>query len=198
MTRITGDLEAVAASIAGGGVVVVPTDTVYGLACDPRHAHAVARIYAIKGRPPEMELSILGAGLAPLEEHGEITGVALSLALAHWPGPLSLIVPTAQPGRWAVPSGSTVSVRVPGHSGLLALLELTGPLATSSANRHGAAPASTAREAVAALGGEVDLVLEGGPAKGQASTIIDCTEVPPRVLRLGPLSLEELRPHLGV
>lgn len=184
--------------IAAGGVIVVPTDTVYGIACDPRDAAAVERVYRIKRRPEGMELSILGARIGDLEEHGCLDGAARRLGTAYWPGPLSLVVPVAHPGRFAVPrNGGTVSLRVPGHALLRELLARTGPLASTSANRHGEPAAITAEEALAALGEEVDLVVDGGSADGRGSTIIDLTEVPPRVLRVGPLSLEELRPHLG-
>jgi tRNA threonylcarbamoyl adenosine modification protein (Sua5/YciO/YrdC/YwlC family) len=197
-SAVTGDIDAAAGVIAAGGVIVIPTDTVYGIACDPRAAGAVERVYRIKRRPEGMELSILGARIADLEEHGLLDGVARRLGTACWPGPLSLVVSVAHPGRFAVPrDGETVSLRVPGHALLRELLARTGPLASTSANRHGEPAAVTAEEALAVLGEEVDLVVDGGSADGRGSTIIDLTEVPPRVLRVGPLSLEELRPHLG-
>jgi tRNA threonylcarbamoyl adenosine modification protein (Sua5/YciO/YrdC/YwlC family) len=197
-SAVTGDIDAAAGVIAAGGVIVIPTDTVYGIACDPRAAAAVERVYRIKRRPEGMELSILGARIADLEEHGVLDGAARRLGSAYWPGPLSLVVSVAHPGRFAVPRhGATVSLRVPGHGLLRELLARTGPLASTSANRHGEPAAINAEEALAAVGEEVDLVVEGGSADGRGSTIIDLTEVPPRVLRVGPLSLEELRPHLG-
>jgi L-threonylcarbamoyladenylate synthase len=194
---IVGVAEAVDIVMAGG-VVAVPTDTVYGLACDPRRASAVDRVYALKERPLELELSILGATLGDLERIGVLDARALALAAAFWPGGLSIIVPVRAGSGLAVPRRrSSVSLRVPDHHVLRDLLVLTGPLATTSANRHGAPAATTAGECEAALGPDVDGVVDGGRAKGRGSTIIDVTEAPPRLLRLGPISAEALRPHIG-
>jgi L-threonylcarbamoyladenylate synthase len=191
-------LDEAAERIAAGGVVGVPTDTVYGLACDPRSAAAADRIYAIKQRPPDMELSLLGATLEDLELCGDMSPLARSLAAEFWPGGLSIIVPVRRDARLAVPRrGSTISLRVPAHSLLRQLAARTGPLATTSANRHGRPAALTAAECEAALGGGIGGVLDGGPAGGLGSTIIDLTEAPPRLLRLGPISAEALRPYLG-
>lgn len=199
MAAPTGDPGRVAAALAAGGVVAVPTDTVYGLACDPADHAAVERVYAVKRRPPGLELILLGADLAAVAGVAVVDGVAADLAAAFWPGALTLVVPApARPRRLAVPrSGDTVGVRVPAHALLRDLLARTGPLATTSANRHGEPPCRTASEAAARLGGEVDAVLDGGPSAGVASTIIDCTLTPPRVLRPGPLTSTDLRPYLG-
>jgi L-threonylcarbamoyladenylate synthase len=191
-------LESVAAVLAGGGVAGVPTDTVYGIACRPDDPSALARLYAIKRRPEGMEVGLLGAGAADLEPLVAMSPAARRLAAAHWPGGLSLVLP-AVPGRGlAVPRrGTSLMVRVPDHPLLRALLRRTGPLAVTSANRHGEPACATAEEVAARLGGELDAVLDGGPGDGRGSTIIDCTEDPPRVLRTGPLDLDELRLHLG-
>jgi L-threonylcarbamoyladenylate synthase len=191
-------LDSVVLALDGGGVVGIPTDTVYGIACRPDDSSAVDRIYAIKERPLAMELSLLGAEVADLAALAVMSAAAYRLAAAFWPGPLSLIVPARRRSRLAIPrSRDSLSIRVPDHDLLRRLLRITGPLASSSANRHGQPPAITAPEVVAALGSALDAVLDGGPAKGQASTIIDLVTTPPRVLRTGPLSAAELRPHLG-
>ena len=194
-------LAAAAAALAAGGVVGVPTDTVYGLACDPAHsgaAAAIERIYRIKRRPPGLELGLLAAGADRLDPVAVLDARARRLAAAFWPGPLSLIVPARLPRRLAVPrEGTTLSVRVPAHPLLLALLDRTGPLATTSANRHGEPACADAACVQARLGAEIDALLDGGPAEGRGSTIIDLTQQPPRVLRVGPLSAEQLRPYLG-
>jgi L-threonylcarbamoyladenylate synthase len=191
-------LGPVAAVLAGGGVAGVPTDTVYGIACRPDHPAALARLYAIKRRPEGMEVGLLGAGAADLEPLVAMTPAARGLAAAHWPGGLSLVLP-AVPGRGlAVPRrGTSLMVRVPDHPLLRALLRRTGPLAVTSANRHGEAACTTAAEVAERLAGELDALLDGGPGDGRGSTIIDCSEDPPRVLRTGPVSFDQLRPYLG-
>ena len=191
-------VAATARVVAAGGVVVIPTDTVYGLACDPRSVAAVERIYAIKRRPAGLELSILAADGAACGTVGVVEGIARRLGEAFWPGPLSLVVPARAGAGLVIPrTGTSISVRVPASDALLELLRLTGPLASTSANRHGEPPCADAGAAAALLGPEVDAVLDGGPSAGRASTIIDCTANPPRVLRAGPLGPAELRPYLG-
>jgi L-threonylcarbamoyladenylate synthase len=191
-------LEAIAAIIEQGGVVAIPTDTVYGLACHPDSKAAAERIYTIKRRPPHMELSLLGATTEGLARFGRLdTPQAQRLAQAFWPGPLSIIVPITKPRHPAIPrSGDTISLRVPAHPLTRELLARTGPLASTSANRHGEAPATTAQEVTSAMANDLDAILDGGPAAGLASTIIDCSVIPARVLRTGPLGDAELRPYL--
>jgi L-threonylcarbamoyladenylate synthase len=183
--------------IRQGGVIAIPTDTVYGLACDPADPAAVSRIYAIKRRPDGLELTVLTASLADVEDDVDLSPAARTLAAAYWPGALS-IVSTLRSRRWAIPrDGTTLSVRVPDHPIALELLRRTGPLATTSANRHGEPAPDTAEGVVAALGAEVDCVLDGGRSAGLASTIIDCTTTTPRVLRDGPISATALLSLLG-
>ena len=184
----------IARVIAEGGVVAIPTDTVYGLACHPDDARAAERIFQIKRRPPGMELSLLAATREDAGRFGGLTGVAARLADRFWPGALSIVVTATNPRHAAIPRhGDTIMLRVPAHPLTRELLTLTGPLASTSANRHGQPPATTAAEANAL---EPDAVLDGGPAAGQASTIIDCSVMPPRVLRAGPLGADELSPYL--
>jgi tRNA threonylcarbamoyl adenosine modification protein (Sua5/YciO/YrdC/YwlC family) len=190
-------LDAAVAAIARGGVIAIPTDTVFGLACDPANAAAVDRVYAIKHRPADLELTLLSASAADIEEDVELNAMARTLAVAYWPGALSIICRLGA-RRWAIPRcGDTLSVRVPDHPIALAVLRRTGPLATTSANRHGEPAAITAAEVTAALGAEVDVVVEGGHCGGLASTIIDCTSTTPHVLREGPISAAALRSLLG-
>jgi L-threonylcarbamoyladenylate synthase len=188
-------VEEIARIVQRGGVVVIPTDTVYGLACHPDDAAAAERVYAMKRRPAGMELSLLAANREDAERFGELhAGPAQRLADAFWPGPLSIVVPLKPPRHPAIPRhGDTIMLRVPAHPLTRELLAQTGPLATTSANRHGEPPATTAAEA-----GQlpVDAVLDGGPAAGRASTIIDCSVMPPRVLRAGPIGADELSPYL--
>lgn len=196
--RPTADLDVVAAALAAGGVVAVPTDTVYGLACDPGNAAAVDRIYALKQRPADLELGLLLAEAQEAEGLACLDAVARRLADAFWPGPLSLVVPVRPHLGLAVPRyTSSIMVRVPDHDLLRQLLRRTGPVASTSANPHGRPAAIRAAEVVAAFADQLDAVLDGGPAAGRPSTIIDCTQTPPRVLRAGPLTDEQLRPYLG-
>ena len=190
-------LDAAVRGIRRGGVVVIPTDTVYGLACDPANTAAVSRIYAIKRRPDGLELTLLAASLHDIEEDVDLGPAARTLAAAYWPGALS-IVSSLRGRRWVIPrGGTTLSVRIPDHPIALELLRRTGPLATTSANRHGEPAADTAEGVAAALGAEVDTVLDGGRSAGLASTIIDCTTTTPRVLRDGPISATALLSLLG-
>jgi L-threonylcarbamoyladenylate synthase len=190
-------LDAAERAIRRGGVVAIPTDTVYGLACDPANTAAVSRIYAIKGRPDGLELTLLAAALADIEADIELSPAARTLAGVYWPGALS-IVSTLRSRRWAIPHyGTTLSVRIPDHPLALELLRRTGPLATTSANRHDAPAADTAEGVAAALGAEIDAIVDGGRSAGLASTIIDCTTTTPRVLRDGPISATALLSLLG-
>ena len=184
----------VVAAILRGGVIAIPTETVYGLACDPVNAGAVERIYEIKHRPADLELTLLAADAEDFVGLVEMPPEAARLARRFWPGPLSIIVwvgdiQTAIPRR-----GATVSCRVPDHAALRDLLRRTGPLATTSANRHGQPPALSAADVAAELGHDVDAILDGGVALGLPSTIIDCTVTPARMLREGPISATDLRP----
>jgi L-threonylcarbamoyladenylate synthase len=184
-------------AIGNGGVVAMPTDTVYGLACDPSSAAAVDRIYAIKRRPKDLELTLLTATVADIEDDVELGAAARTLASAYWPGALSIVCQLRR-RRWEIPrTGETLSVRVPDHPIALELLRRTGPLATTSANRHGEQPAGTAAEVAAALNGEIDGIVDGGRCGGLPSTIIDCTTTTPRVVREGPIPATVMRSLLG-
>jgi len=185
------------AAIRAGEVVVIPTDTVYGLAGDPSNPAAVERIYIIKGRPPRLELNLLAASISQLDGLVEMDSVARALAGAFWPGPLSLVCPLGT-RRLAIPrSGGSLMVRVPAHDLLRGMLAATGPVASTSANRHGAPPAGSAPAAELALGEDVAGVVDGGPSIGMASTIIDLSLRPPRLLREGPIASVALRPYIG-
>ncbi|MEO8897551.1 MAG: L-threonylcarbamoyladenylate synthase [Candidatus Dormibacter sp.] len=190
--RPGADLADALAALHRGEVIAVATDTVYGLACDPRDAAAVDRIYTLKRRPADLELTLLAHDIGQLEGVVAWTPVAARLAGTYWPGPLSLVLPVGE-SRLAVPrSGATLSVRVPAHGLLLALLEQTGPLASTSANRHGQPPAVLAAAVRSQFGDQVSVIVGGGSPAGQASTIIDCSVTPPRVLREGPIDRRSL------
>jgi len=189
-------LDRAAGILVDGGLVAIPTETVYGLAANALDEQAVAGIYRAKGRP---------AG-NPLIVHVDDTEMARTLAadwpvaaatLADhfWPGPLTLVVPR---GR-RIPSivsggGETVGLRCPDHRLARRLIAKAGvPLAAPSANRSEAVSPTTAQHVLAGLGNRIDLILDGGScARGIESTVVDCTTSPPRVLRPGPLSPGEL------
>ncbi|HZB97825.1 MAG TPA: L-threonylcarbamoyladenylate synthase [Candidatus Sulfotelmatobacter sp.] len=186
-------LSDVARSIGDGRVAAVPTDTVYGLVCDPLNSQAVDRIYEIKRRPANLELTLLASGITQIDELVVMSDEAIALASRYWPGALSIVVDVGS-RRLAIPrQGRTLSVRIPDHDLLCALLQLTGPLASTSANRHGAPPALSGDEVREQLGDEVDVIVEGHAPGARASTIIDCTCRPPRLLREGPISADDLR-----
>ena len=188
-----GALESALAALKRGDVIAVATDTVYGLACDPADGAAVERVFAIKRRPAGLELILLAGGAGDLDGLVAWNPAARRLASAFWPGPLSLVLPVGE-HRLAVPRhGDTISVRVPDHVLLRELLSRSGPLASTSANRHGDPPATSLESLRREFGAEIGAVLAGGRPRGIASTIIDCSVTPPRVLRDGPIDSRRLR-----
>ena len=178
-----------------GQLVVLPTDTVYGLAAWPWEAAAVAHLYAAKVRPEAKAIPVLVGETAHLAAvAADLPPCAERLAARFWPGALTLVVPKHPDLPAALSPYPTVGVRMPNHPAALGLLRLTGPLAVTSANLSGQPPARTAAEAAAQLGEAVAVVLDAGPAPGgQPSTVADCTVTPPRVLRPGPIGEAALR-----
>jgi L-threonylcarbamoyladenylate synthase len=178
------------------GVVLVPTDTFYGLAANPASETAVEAVHRLKRRPPEKALPVLCADhqqVASLVDLPERFRVRLG---RMWPGPLTVVLPARRPLA-ACPDG-TVAVRIPDHHLLRAVLYRTGPLTGTSANRHGEPPGATAAEAAAGLDGWPDLVLDGGRAVGGlASTVVDLTGPEPRILRQGPVDWEPRIPGVA-
>jgi L-threonylcarbamoyladenylate synthase len=193
--RTTG-LDAAAAAIADGRLVLLPTDTVYGVAADAFTPAAVTSLLAAKNRGRTMPVPVLigeASTLAGLVLH--LPSVANDLAQAFWPGGLTLVVEHAPSLAWDLGDAEgTVAVRLPDDDLTRDLLRRTGPLAVSSANRSGRPAATTAQEAEAQLGAHAAVVLDGGPrAESAASTIVDCTGPVPRVLRVGAIPIERLR-----
>lgn len=201
---LTG-LRLARAAIGRGALVVVPTDTVYGVAADAFNASAVAGLLAAKGRgrqsPPPV---LVGSAetLNALAEH--VTPEMTKLAEAFWPGGLTIVVPSRPTLDWDLgDSNGTVAVRMPNHPIVLELLKETGPLAVSSANKTGAPAALTAEEALIQLGDSVEVYLDGGTASTDrsGSTIVDCTPTldgkPVRILRDGVITRDAIRELLG-
>ncbi len=189
-------LSAAAAAIARGELVLLPTDTVYGVGADAFSPAAVGGLLAAKNRGRAMPVPVLigeAATLAGLTVR--VPRMASRLAEAFWPGGLTLVVEHAPSLAWDLgDAAGTVAVRLPDDDVARDLLRRTGPLAVSSANRSGRPAATTAQEAAAQLGEHAAVVLDGGPRAGSAaSTIVDCTGSVPRVLRVGAVSVERLR-----
>ena len=196
------DVRRAAAILRAGGLVAFPTETVYGLGAAARDAAALARLYAVKGRPADHPVIV---HLASADELGawaaDVPPAATALAERFWPGPLTLVLRRAAGVPDAVTGGrDTVGLRVPDQPLALALLrELGDGIAAPSANRFGAVSPTTAEHVRASLGDDVDLVLDGGPcAIGVESTIVDLSDPGvPRLLRSGGVSADELAAVLG-
>jgi tRNA threonylcarbamoyl adenosine modification protein (Sua5/YciO/YrdC/YwlC family) len=185
-------LEEAAAAIRAGQVVGIPTDTVYGIGCDPFNRRAVSRLYRLKGRPGGKPVGLLVASATQALEVITVPPYAREWMKAHWPGPLTLVaLPLIAFPAWiGDPATRAVGVRVPDHPATIALLNLTGPLAVTSANRSGEAETLDDREAEAIFGRAVAQYLPGRCPGAVASTVVDVTGDGPMVLRKGPLSLE--------
>jgi L-threonylcarbamoyladenylate synthase len=187
-------LEQAAQVLQAGGLVVFPTDTVYGLGAMLFDTRAVEQLYLVKGREAAKAIAVLVGSEADLSQVTQELGqVAARLAHRFWPGPLTLVVP-AHP---ALPANlsplPTVGVRMPDHPVALALLHRTGPLAVTSANLSGQPSTRSAEEVWAQLGGRIPLILDGGQTPGGLpSTVVDCTGPELVILRQGPISEGEL------
>ncbi len=182
-----------AAAVRAGLLVGTPTDTVYGIAADPNRRSAMKLLMSLKGRSPGHPIALLAADAEQAGELCVITDRARSLALEHWPGPLTMVM-RATPGlpEWiGDPDRGTVGVRVPDHPVALDLLRRTGVLAVSSANRTGEAPAVDDERAREIFGDEVAGYLAGRGSADSASTVLDMTVEPPVVLRPGPIVIED-------
>jgi L-threonylcarbamoyladenylate synthase len=203
--RIVPDDDAGRAEAAevlrSGGLVALPTDTVYGIAVALDTPGGIERLFAAKRRPPEKGVMLLLADAAQGPSIGEWPETAAALAESFWPGGLTVIVPQRPdvPLPEALTGGApTIGLRAPDHPAPRALAAAVGPLPTTSANVSGLPEARTAEEIVQQLGDAIELVLDGGPAHGgPASTVVDCTVAPPRILRLGAISKESLEAALG-
>jgi len=189
-------IDAATRAVRAGELVVLPTDTVYGLGCDAFDSGAVRRLLAAKGRGPDMPVPVLVANARALDGIAfGLSYTARELVTAFWPGALTVVC-LAQPSlQWDLgDTRGTVAVRMPLHPAALELLAETGPMGVSSANRTGRPPATTVHEARDMLGEDVAVYLDGGPTEdSQPSTIIDVSGDVPRVLRHGAIPLEQLR-----
>lgn len=193
------NVRAAAEIVRLGGLVVYPTDTVYGLGCDPFNTNAVERLIGVKGTR-EKPLPILASSLSDVESIAKLSKKARRIGERFWPGPLTLVLPKKLLPGIVTFGSATVGVRIPNHKIALELIKLSdGLLIGTSANKTGAQPSATATDAYEQLKDDVDLILDGGVAKiGASSTVLDLTGEKPRVLRKGPVSLEDVLKSLSL
>ena len=194
-------LERAAQLLRRGGLVAYPTDTVYGLAADPRNDEAVRKLFEAKGRKPEQSVPLLFASPQDLAYVvADVPDVALGLLREFWPGPLTIVLPKAQRFRSRAVVGETVAVRVPDHPVPRELARLLGgPITGTSANLTGGPEPLTADDVRSQLGDRVDLIIDGGGCPGGTpSTVVDCTVDPPHIVRKGAISRDELRRATGI
>ena len=195
-TELEHGLTAAELAVKNGRLVVLPTDTVYGVGADAFSAAAVTALLAAKNRGRAMPVPVLiGEAVTMSGLTQDVPQNARDLAQAFWPGGLTLVVEHAPSLAWDLGDAEgTVALRVPDDEVARALLRRTGPMAVSSANRSGRPTPATAREAAEQLDRHVDVVLDAGPRAGTgASTIVDCTGTVPRVLRVGAVPVDRLR-----
>jgi L-threonylcarbamoyladenylate synthase len=183
-----------------GGIVAYPTDTLYGLAVDPRNGEAVERLYSVKGRDAASAIPLIAGSLAQVEQSAVLSDRDRTLAAAFWPGPLTLVV-TPLPGLSPRLLGGkgTIAIRVPDNACARALAnELGAAVTATSANLSGQTPAAAADDVAAALGGAIDLLLDGGPTIGGApSTIVEMAPEGPRLVRAGAIAWDRVLRSLG-
>jgi L-threonylcarbamoyladenylate synthase len=179
--------------IDGGGVIAYPTDTFYGLGADPRNPRAVREVFAIKGRMVDQPILLLLNDRIDVSAWvSEVTPSALELMARFWPGPLTLVFRAARHVLPELTAGTgTIGLRVPGNDVTRALLGSVGrSLTGTSANRSGRPSPRTAAEVQQELGDSIDLILDGGPAvESRASTVVDVTQEPPRLIRQGAVDV---------
>jgi len=181
-------------NLESGGLVAFPTDTVYGLGASIQQPEAIERLFKVKQREPSKAIPVLLGNPSDLTLISQQIGFnALRLAEEFWPGPLTLVL-TRNPSLPEILSQTnTIGVRMPDHRVALDLLGMCGPLAVTSANRSGSPSARTADEVIDQLGGQIDLILDGGLTPGGIpSTVVDCTTERLEIIRPGPISKDEL------
>lgn len=183
-----------------GGVVIYPTDTVYGLGCDPANVDATRRICEIKGRA-DKPLPLACSDVEAAKRIVKFNPIAEKLAERFWPGPLTMVLPAkVDYPIWVTHGARTLGVRVPGHPVARRLAKLSGGvIVTTSANKSGEPPPKTALEAAEQIGEEVDLILDAGPAPlKQPSTVLDLSGDELWIIRPGPIKAEDIKKTLGL
>jgi L-threonylcarbamoyladenylate synthase len=187
-------IRSAALVLRNGGVVIYPTETVYGLGCEPSDPDAARRVCEIKGRA-DKPLPLICADVKSARRVVEFNAMAEKLAERFWPGPLSLVLPSkVEYPMWVTHRKTTLAVRVPGHEAARKLAGLCGGvLVSTSANRSGEEPSRTAQGAIDQIGSKVDIVVDGGTTPGgEPSTVLDLSSEELWVLRSGPVSSEDI------
>lgn len=194
------DIDRAAEIIKNGGLVAMPTETVYGLAADALNGEAVAKIFKAKGRPMDNPLIVHISDIKQIEKLVSFfPQKAQKLAEKFWPGPLTMVLPKSDLIPHEVSAGlSTVAVRFPSHSIAQALISASSPLAAPSANLSGSPSPTTARHVLADMNGRIDAIIDGGDCDvGVESTVITLAEETPMLLRPGGITLEQLQAEIG-
>jgi L-threonylcarbamoyladenylate synthase len=200
-SRITQDIDGASQTLKAGGIVGIPTETVYGLAAIALNEQAVSRVFSAKGRPTSHPLIIHLSPNDDINRWGELNKSAQLLASTFWPGPITLLVPrTRLVPDWVTGGRDTVALRIPAHDMTIALLDLLGDAVVApSANRFGHVSPTSAQHVVDDLGDSVDLVLDGGQCTiGVESTIVECTNSSVQILRPGKVSALEIAKVTGL
>ena len=192
MTRILqpDQISLAAQWLHEGKLVAMPTDTVYGLGTLAFDGPTALKLYVAKDRPPERAIPVLIADSVDLDRVAtDIPPIAYRLMERFWPGALTLVVPKLPSVPMEVSASETVAVRIPDLDLARALMRLTGPLAVTSANRSAGPNPRTAQEVLDQLDGRIDAILDGGTTPGGVpSTVLDCTQAAPRILRAGAMA----------
>ncbi|MDW3219282.1 MAG: L-threonylcarbamoyladenylate synthase [Acidimicrobiales bacterium] len=190
------DLDDAVAAMLAGGVVAIPTDTVYGLAAAAEHTGAVEAMFRLKNRPVDVKVAVLVADVDQARQFVDLGAAGEALAARFWPGPLTIVAPRHVIGSLAAGDDETLGVRCPDDAVARTLAERVGPIAATSANLHGDDPPARAAD-VAELFADVDVVIDDGPRPGAASTVVSVVGDSPVVLREGPISQADIDAVVG-
>ena len=189
-------IDAVVKCLLEGGVALLPTDTVYGLAASPLHPKAVSRIFELKSRPQTHNLPIMVASINDMEAMGlDLNETVQKIWSSHYvPGDITIVAGFKEtPSVFWLEGREEVAVRMPNHAQLLSILEKTGPLLVTCANKHGVAQTpSVVGEILAQLNGAPDIVVDGGVVENIPSTIVNCRVTPPKIERSGRILYDDL------
>ena len=201
LSRITRDVALASSVLDNGGIIGMPTETVYGLAALARDEQAVARVFTTKGRPTSHPLIVHLSPEEKIEQWGVFNESAFAIATAAWPGPITLLVPrTSIVPDWVTGGRDTVAIRIPSHLMAIDLLSKVGDaIVAPSANRFGHVSPTRAEHVLHDLGDDVDLILDGGPCEiGLESTIVDCTSEALQILRPGKITAVRIAEITGL